>query len=36
MFSDTFTILMSVGSVAVKAVLSSHVGSTSSGQQFIG
>ena len=35
-FSDAFTILTSVDSVAAKAVLSSHVGSTSSGQQLFG
>ena len=36
MFSDAFTIWTSVNSVAVKVVFSSHVGSTSSGQHFVG
>ena len=36
MISDAFTILTSVDSVAVKVVLSRHVGSTSSGQHFVG
>ena len=36
MFSDAFTILTSVNSVEVKVVFSSHVGSTSSGQHFVG
>ena len=36
MFSDGFTILTSVNSLAVKVVFSSHVDSTSSGQHFVG
>ena len=36
MFSDAFIILTSVNSIAVKVVFSSHVGSTSSGQHFVG
>ena len=35
-FSGAFTILTRVNSVAVKVVFSSHVGSTSSGQHFVG
>ena len=36
MFSDAFTILKSVNSVAVKVVFSSHVGNKSNGQHFVG